>query len=171
MADTDFRKAMRESESSNRSGILNDISGGRQMKGAYQFGDARLADFRNATGEDFTVDQFLSDIDLQNRVMDWHEQDIIDYAMKRGLDRFMGQQVGGVQVDPAAVVAMAHLAGRSGMADFLESGGEYNPADDYGTRISDYGNKFSGMSLYGLTPMRPRARPDRTVRPQMGILD
>lgn len=185
MADTDFRKAMRESESSNRSGILNDISGGRQVMGAYQFGDARLADFRKATGEDFTVDQFLSDIDLQNRVMDWHEQDIMDYVMNKGLDQYMGQDVRGVQIDPAAVLAMAHLGGRSGMRQFIETGGEYDPADKFGTKISDYGKKFSGMNAYGLTPQRPKMRPEglldaamssmRSVRPKMrpkrGILD
>lgn len=185
MADTDFRKAMRQSESSGNAGILTDIGGGRTVAGAYQFSEPRLKEYKKASGEDFSQDDFLADPDLQARVMDWHEQDIMDYVMNKGLDQYMGQDVRGVQIDPAAVLAMAHLGGRSGMRQFIETGGEYDPADKFGTKISDYGKKFSGMNAYGLTPQRPKMRPEglldaamssmRSVRPKMrpqrGILD
>ena len=176
---------MRQSESSGNAGILTDIGGGRTVAGAYQFSEPRLKEYKKASGEDFSQDDFLADPDLQARVMDWHEQDIMDYVMNKGLDQYMGQDVRGVQIDPAAVLAMAHLGGRSGMRQFIETGGEYDPADKFGTKISDYGKKFSGMNAYGLTPQRPKMRPEglldatmssmRSVRPKMrpkrGILD
>jgi hypothetical protein len=109
----------------------------------------------------------------------------MDYVMSKGLDQYMGQDVRGVMIDPAAVMAMAHLGGRSGMRQFIETGGEYDPSDKFGTKLSDYGKKFSGMNAYGLTPMRPKMRPEGlldaamasmgSVRPKMrpnrGILD
>ena len=185
MSDTDFRKAMRQSESSGNAGILTDIGGGRTVAGAYQFSEPRLKEYRKASGEKFSTDDFLADPDLQTRVMDWHEQDIMDYVVNKGLDQYMGQDVRGVMIDPAAVMAMAHLGGRSGMRQFIETGGEYDPSDKFGTKLSDYGKKFSGMNAYGLTPMRPKMRPEGlldaamasmgSVRPKMrpnrGILD
>lgn len=186
MPDTDFRKAMRESESSGNAGILTDIGGGRTVAGAYQFSKPRLTEYKAETGEDFTESEFLADEDLQDRVMSWHEQDIINYAMDNGLDQYMGQEIGGVTVDPSSIMAMAHLGGRSGMRQFIETGGKYNPKDKFGTHLSDYGIKFSGLDPYGLTPLRPQMRPEgllppveapamSTVRPRMrpqrGILD
>lgn len=185
MSDTDFRKAMRQSESSGNAGILTDIGGGRTVAGAYQFSEPRLKEYKEASGEYFSQDDFLADPDLQARVMDWHEQDIMDYVMSKGLDQYMGQEIRGVPVDPASIMAMAHLGGRSGMRQFIETGGEYDPNDKFGTKISDYGKKFAGLNAYGLTPTRPRIRPEgllspeatqmRSVRPKMrpqrGILD
>ena len=164
--DTDFRKAMRESESSGRSNILLELEDGRRMAGAYQFSDARLKDFKKETGKKFTRDQFLRDPKLQAEVMDWHEADIMNYVVDKGLDYYIGKNIAGVQIDPAALTGMAHLGGRLGMREFLETGGKYDPADDFGTKISDYGKKFSGMNMYGLTPSSPRPK----LRP-MGLLD
>lgn len=185
--DTDFRKKMRGSESSGDYSINNDISGGRRVLGGYQFSPERLQDYRRATGEDFTEDQFLSDADLQDRVMDWHEQDLLDFVMKEGLDAYIGQNIAGAEITPSGLVAGGHLGGRGGLKQFLMTNGEYNPADDYDTRISDYVAKFADQNLFGFTPPRPQARPFslttsqpqqsyqmRNVRPQMrpkGLLD
>ena len=38
--------------------------------------------------------------------------------------------------------AVAHLGGKTGMIKYVQSGGKYNPADDFGTKLSDYYNKF-----------------------------
>ena len=180
MADTDFRKKMRLSESSGNYGILTDISGNRQMAGAYQFSKPRLEDYMRETGEVFPVEQFLDDPELQERVMNWHEQDIMEYVFDNGLDQYIGQNVGGVEVDASALTGMAHLGGRKGMRMFLQSGGKRGAQDDFKTSIADYGKKFSGVDMYGLTPTRPRMRPaglveeERVVRPRArprGLLD
>jgi len=164
--DTDFRKAMRRSESSGISNTLLELEDGRRMAGAYQFSDARLRDFKKDTGKTFTRDEFLRDPELQEEVMNWHEADIMNYVMENGLDYYIGQNVGGVQIDPAALTGMAHLGGRLGMREFLETGGKYDPADAFGTKISDYGKKFTGLDMYGLTPTSPRPK----LRP-IGLLD
>ncbi len=182
MPGSDFRNLMAQSESSGNYGALTDAGAGRTVSGAYQFGDPRLQDFMKDSGMKFTREEFLADPALQEMVMSWHEQDIIDYAINNGLDQYIGQEVGGVPVDISSMVGMAHLGGRKGMRDFLESGGKVNKKDRFGTYISDYGKKFSGQSLYSETPTRPQARPmgllapaaDAPMRPRMrprGLLD
>ena len=165
MPGSDFRNLMAQSESSGNYGILTDAGSGRTVAGAYQFGDPRLQDFMDDTGTKFTREEFLADPNLQEKVMSWHEQDIVDYAINNALDQYIGQEIGGVPVDMPAMVGMAHLGGRKGMRNFLESGGKVNKKDKFGTYISDYGKKFSGQSLYSETPMRPRARPQGLLSP------
>ena len=114
--------------------------------GKYQFGDARLTDFRDATGKDFTMEQFKDSPALQEEVVQWHQKDISDYADDTGLDEYKGQTINGVLINDDSIMAMAHLGGKSGMRKFIESGGEYNPADSNGTTLSDYGKKFGGSS-------------------------
>jgi hypothetical protein len=113
--------------------------------GKYQFGPARLADYMNATGQKFSMDEFRKNPGLQERVQRWHEGDILDYVAANELDQYIGQVVGGVKITPQAMLGMAHLGGKSGMRKFLETGGEYNPEDSNGTSLRDYGQKFSGQ--------------------------
>jgi hypothetical protein len=114
--------------------------------GKYQFGDDRLTDFRDATGQDFTMEQFKANPALQEEVVQWHQKDISDYANDTGLDAYKGQTINGVLINDDSIMAMAHLGGKSGMRQFIESGGEYNPADSNGTTLRDYGMKFGGSS-------------------------
>ena len=115
--------------------------------GKYQFGNDRLKDFRRATGQDFTMEQFKANPALQEEVVQWHRGDILDYASDTGLDAYKGQTIGGVLINDDSLTAMAHIGGKLGMREFLESGGseEENQADSNGTSIRDYGQKFSGQ--------------------------
>ena len=133
-----------ESESQGSGGYNAQNSEG--FVGKYQFGDARLTDFRDATGQDFTMEQFKASPALQEEVVQWHQKDISDYASDTGLDEYKGQTINGVLINDDSIMAMAHLGGKSGMRKFIESGGEYNPADSNGTTLSDYGKKFGGSS-------------------------
>ncbi len=133
-----------ESESKGSGGYNAQNSEG--FVGKYQFGDARLTDFRDATGQDFTMEQFKASPALQEEVVQWHQKDISDYASDTGLDEYKGQTINGVLINDDSIMAMAHLGGKSGMRQFIESGGEYNPADSNGTTLSDYGKKFGGSS-------------------------
>lgn len=47
----------------------------------------------------------------------------------RGLDRFVGQTIGGVEIQPADLRNLIQIAGANGAQRFLESGGRYNPTD------------------------------------------
>ena len=114
--------------------------------GKYQFGNDRLKDFRKATGQDFTMEQFKANPALQEEVVQWHRGDIARLReTTKGLDAYKGQTINGVLINDDSMTAMAHLGGNSGMRRFIESGGEYNPADSNGTSLRDYGLKFSGQ--------------------------
>ena len=138
----DFRKALAQSESSGRYGVVNDEG----YTGRYQFGPSRLTDYMNATGQQFSMEQFRTDPELQERVQAWHERDILDYISSEGLDQYIGMNVGGVEITPTAMLGMAHLGGKAGMKKFLETGGEYNPSDSNDKSLRDYGQQFSGAS-------------------------
>ena len=152
----DFRNALAASESGGDYGIVNDLG----YTGRYQFGEARLTDFRDATGLDFTMDQFRSNPELQERAYAWHMADIDRAITSNGLDRYVGQNVGGVPITIDGLRAMAHLGGVGGMTKFVTSGGAYNPADANGTSLADYGMKFGaggGRSRQGARLSNPLA--------------
>jgi hypothetical protein len=160
MAESEFRRALMRSESSGDYDAVNSEG----YVGAYQFGPDRLADFSKAFGRDVSMEEFQNSPELQDQVQSWHEQDVLQYAMDNNLDYYIGKEVGGVKVTPSSLIGMAHIGGKSGMRQFIESGGEYNPADKYGTTISDYGQKFSDMNIYDVNPSGrspiPRPRPE-----------
>ena len=128
-----FKQRMMASESGGDTGVQITISDGRKMTGGFQFGDARLKDYMKATGEKFTTEKFRNDPKLQEKVFDWHVSDIdrvIDSLDAEGYDR-------------DGLRAVGHLGGISGMKKYVKTKGRYNPEDDFGTRLSDYYNKFS----------------------------
>lgn len=137
-----FREALGFSESGGDYDVVNQYG----YTGKYQWGPARLADFNAAMGTNYTLEQFRKDPQLQETAQAWHENDVMDYVFDKGLDYYIGQEVGGVPVTPEALIGMAHLGGKAGMRQFLESGGEYNPSDQFGTSLRDYGQKFSGTA-------------------------
>jgi hypothetical protein len=100
-----------------------------------QFGDARLQDYKTATGSSFTQDAFKADKALQDKVAAWHIADI-----DKAIDG-LGLNTDGFNRD--GLRAVAHLGGKSGMKKFVMSGGEYDPSDNLGTSLKDYYNNFS----------------------------
>ena len=137
-ADKNFKTSMKKSESSGNYMVVNQEG----YMGAYQFGNARLTDFKNATGKDFTKQEFLESQELQDDVFDWRTNDIVSYINTKGLDKYIGTEVNGVLVTLNGLVAVAHLGGKNGMSKFLTTGGKYNPADSNGTTLTNYLNKF-----------------------------
>jgi len=135
-----FRDALRQSESSGNYDTVNK----QGYTGAYQFGRDRIEDYIKSTGENFTMEQFRQNPKLQERVQGWHERDILKFIESNNLNEYYGKEVGGVSITPTALLGMAHLGGKSGMRLFLETAGQYNPSDNQGTSLSDYGRKFSG---------------------------
>ena len=63
-----FMRKMAMSESSGDPNAEIALDDGRTFTGLYQFGDARLSDYRKATGEKFTRDEFKEDEALQQKV-------------------------------------------------------------------------------------------------------
>jgi hypothetical protein len=133
----DFLKALAQSESSGNSNAEITIKDGRKFVGALQFGQARLDDYRAATGKNFTQDEFQADTALQDAVAKWHLQDI-----DKAIDG-LGDAAEGYSRD--GLCAVAHLGGKGGMAKYVRSRGAHIPSDELGTSLSDYYKKFSSQ--------------------------
>jgi hypothetical protein len=85
-----FKEDLAMSESSNKYDVVND----KGYMGKYQFGDARLEDFKNANKDyKFTKKEFLNDPSLQEDVFSWHVEDINNYIDSRGLDKYIGTEI------------------------------------------------------------------------------
>jgi hypothetical protein len=147
-----FRDNLAQSESGGNYSAKNSAG----FTGKYQFGPARLSDFMSSTGKKFSMSQFQNNPELQEEVQDWHEDDILTYVADQGLDKYIGQQVGGVVMSPESMLAMAHLGGKSGMKKFLETDGAYNPSDSNGTRLSDYAAKIPSGEGSSSKPVVPQ---------------
>lgn len=134
-----FLDLLEQSESSGRSDAEITIGDGRRFVGSLQFGEARLSDYQKATGTRFNQDEFIKDTALQDKVAAWHVADIDDAIDALG-DAAAGYDRDGLR-------AVAHLGGVGGMQKYVRTKGEYNPADELGTSLSDYYEKFSSCEL------------------------
>jgi len=130
-----FMDRLIQSESSGNSQAEITIKDGRRFVGKLQFGAARLADYKAASGKRFTQNQFQADTALQDEVAIWHFNDI-DKAIDALGDAGKGYNRDGLR-------SVAHLGGTGGMQRFVTTGGRYNPSDELGTSLKDYYNKFS----------------------------
>ena len=130
-----FLDLLEQSESSGRSDAEITIADGRRFVGSLQFGEARLSDYQKATGTRFTQDEFIADEALQDAVAEWHIADI-DKAIDALGDAATGYDRDGLR-------AVAHLGGVGGMKTYVRSKGKYNPADELGTSMQSYYDKFS----------------------------
>lgn len=131
----DFLDRLIISESSGKADAEITIADGRRFVGKLQFGDARLQDYRNATGETFTQDEFIQDTALQDKVAAWHLADLDKAIDALGDDA--------AEYDRDGLRAVGHLGGKGRMRQFVKSKGEYNPADELGTSLQSYYDKFS----------------------------
>ena len=129
----DFATKLKDSESSGKSDKQIELDDGRKMTGSYQFSDARLKDFMKAEGMEISTETFKRKPKLQEKVFQWHMKDIDSTIDK--LDKSATMSRDGLR-------AVAHLGGKTGMKKFFKTKGKYNPADKFGTKLSDYYNKF-----------------------------
>ena len=136
--------------------------------GKYQFGQPRLDDYNKATGQNVTMDQFLASPRIQEAAQEWNVGDTDNYISKNALDQYIGQNVGGVTMTQDGLRAMAHLGGNYGMRKFLESGGQFNPADSNGTRLSDYAQTHAG-GLGSQPTTQPQIQGDRELMNLMNM--
>ena len=130
-----FLEQLEASESSGKADAEITIKDGRWFVGKLQFGKARLQDYQNATGTTFTQDEFIKDAALQYKVATWHIADL-----DKAIDA-LGDAA--ADYDRDGLRAVAHLGGKSGMKKFVQSKGDYNPADELGTSLQSYYEKFT----------------------------
>ena len=130
-----FLEQLEASESSGKADAEIAIKDGRRFVGKLQFGKARLQDYQNATGTTFTQDEFINDAALQDKVAAWHIADLDKAINALGDDATV--------YDRHGLRAVAHIGGKLGMKKFVRSKGEYNPADELGTSLQSYYDKFA----------------------------
>jgi len=85
-----------------------------------------------------TKADFLANPAAQERVFELDDQKKSAEMRANGLDKYVGQTVGGVKMTEEGIKNMIHLGGAGGAAAFLQSGGVIDRADKNGTKLSDY---------------------------------
>lgn len=149
-------------ESGGRADVVDGADDGKLHIGLGQFGEARFQDLKNAgvVPRNMTLREFGTEAnrELQMQALRWHLADIDRVIDAEGfLDK--GWSRDGLR-------AVAHLGGIGGMRQFVMSGGNYDPADGLGTRLSDYYAQFSGSTAKGRADgvARIEEHPDPEVR-------
>lgn len=115
-----------------------------------------------------TLDDFLANPEAQQAVYDMHRTRMGQEARVNGLDRYIGQTVGGVEITPAGLENMIHLGGVEGTRRVLESGGRSNPRDANGTSVLDYarmGARAGTAPMAGGAPTAASPATGRDGRP------
>lgn len=165
--------SLAKSESGGNPSVVNSLG----FSGKYQMGEGALVDAgvytdptpgkRNDWAGQFNIPgfpevrtqaDFLRNEPAQDAAFNSHEGRLERDMKAAGLDRYIGQHVGGVPITAEGLVWMAHLGGVGGTRKFLETGGRYNPADANGTRLSDYARRGAGSGAVGGGQIRPATR-------------
>lgn len=74
----------------------------------------------------------------------WMQNFVWGWVQAAGLDHYIGQTIAGINITASGLLAGAHLRGADAVQQFLSSGGTNDPADPYGTPVSQYISHFSG---------------------------
>lgn len=185
--------ALRARESSNNPAALNQFG----YAGLYQFGAPRLQTlgvYQPGSGENMgawsktprdaagkwsgqfnipgfpevkTMSDFLRNVPAQEavyRIDDaFKEKEITD----NGLDRFVGQNVGGVTITRDGLKNMIHLGGAGGAKAALESNGANDRTDANGTSLLEYARLGAGATSPRATRMAefiPQDQRERIIR-------
>lgn len=139
-----FLEHLADRESSNNPNIVNSYG----YIGKYQFGRAAL---KEVGCDSVTVAKFLRN----PGIFPEESQDLaVIKLMKINRQRigslveeFKGKTINGVQITESGLLAAAHLAGAGGVKRFLQSRGNYNPADGYGTKLTNYLKEFQNHNV------------------------
>jgi hypothetical protein len=146
---------VRTESGGNWNALNNEVGAGgtRGHGGRLQFGQARLADAARAgVIPQMTPQQFAqASPQVQQAAENWHFSDIDKAIDSSGAAEMIGQSIGGVPVTRDGLRAVAHLGGAGGMQKFVQSGGEYNPSDSFGTSLMDYLGTHGGGTRSGGT--------------------
>jgi hypothetical protein len=94
-----------------------------------------------------TIRDFLANPQAQKAAFDLHTANMDAAIKSNGLDKYIGQTVGGVPITQDGLRAMIHLGGVDGALRTLQSGGRDNPADANHTSLLDYARLGAAGSL------------------------
>jgi hypothetical protein len=115
--------------------------------GEWQFDESTLQylGYRGITLEKFLSDPSIFPRDMQLRALKALIKVNMMYLLN--YEHFIGNTVGGVLITRSGMIAASHLGGAGSLQKFLDSGGEINRKDVFGTSILDYLRNFSNYDI------------------------
>jgi len=136
--------------------------------GKYQMGEASLQDTGYVkpdgkplnndysggwTGKDgiSSKKDFLNSPSVQDKAISEYHGQLWKQIVQRGLDKYVGTEVGGVTITESGLIAGAHLKGVGSLHKYFRKNGDGNFKDGYGTDIREYMRKFGG---YDVAPIK-----------------
>ena len=136
--------------------------------GKYQMGEAALKDsgyydndpnyYKNDwtgkwTGKDgvYSKSDFLNNPIAQENASKIYKQKQWVYLKSKGLDKYVGKTINGVEVTESGLLAATHLKGQESVEKYLKSDGKINSKDGYGTSVEDYMKEFHGYDVTDIT--------------------
>jgi hypothetical protein len=136
-------------ESSNNPNVVNTLG----YIGKYQFGRAALKEvgYGSLRVSEFRKNPSIFPEEAQDKAIIMLLK-INRKRLESTIEKYEGKYIAGIKITEAGLLAAAHLAGASGVKRFLRTNGRYNPADSYGTRLSDYLLEFSKHEFILLNP-------------------
>lgn len=131
--------------------------------GKYQMGEAALIDagyyrkngkYNNDwtgifTGRDnvHSIIDFLNNAKAQENAQLAFKKRQWLYLKAIGADKFVGKYINGYQITQSGLLAGAHLKGAGGVGEYLNSMGNKNPKDAFGTSVETYIKNFAGYDV------------------------
>ncbi|WP_162127339.1 peptidoglycan-binding protein LysM [Flavobacterium phycosphaerae] len=76
------------------------------------------------------------------------------YELRYYINYFEGKVVDGVKITESGILAAAHLGGSGSVKRFLNSNGEKQCKDDYGTSVRTYLRDFGGFETQGIKAIK-----------------
>lgn len=139
-----FLDHLAEKESSGDPNVINTYG----YIGKYQFGQAALKEVGH---DSISVQKFRQNPEIfPEQLQDSAVVKLMRINKQRIdnlLEKYRGETINGIEITEAGLLAAAHLAGAGGVKRFLKTNGNYNPADGYGTRLSDYLKEFNDYKV------------------------
>jgi hypothetical protein len=116
--------------------------------GKYQFGRAALKEvgYSDVTTLKFKKDPSIFPEEAQDTAV-VKLMKINHSRLENLIMQWEGKTINGIEITESGLLAAAHLAGAGGVKRFLKSGGNYNPADGYGTRLTKYLKEFQNYKI------------------------
>ncbi|MBW8830762.1 MAG: hypothetical protein JF606_15305, partial [Burkholderiales bacterium] len=95
------------------------------------------------------LEDFKNNPTAQAQAIATYHQRVWSYIKAQGLESYVGQTVGGVEMTQSGMIAAAHLVGSGNLAAFLRSDGRSVPRDGNNTPITEYISRFGGYTITG----------------------
>ena len=141
----DFLKAISQRESSDDPTQVNKLG----YIGKYQFGKTALKDI--GLEKKIRLSKFKKNPEIwpekaqdlaMTKLLKKNKQYLGDY-----LNNYDGKIINGIKLTKSGMLAGSHLLGASNVKKFIKSNGKFDPADGFGTHLTEYLKNFAGYNL------------------------